>query len=572
MLEPVNRLALTLVGALSVAFSLSGTVACSGTAGGGGGGGGGGGSIIRPPIAGLVLFFSDLTSGPSTGGQDDKGAFVTVFGNGFGDARGSSTVTVGGGAADNYPVWTGSKITFQLGSAAASGEIVVHTSKGDSNGLPFVVRAGSIFFVTSSGSDSNDGSYARPWKTIPKAKNSLDPGDIAYLGTSAGDVVSQTTEDPTASYDCALGMSAPDGQENAGTPDAPKALVAYPGARVTIGAESGLQRGILTPALDDSFDHWVISQLIIRGETEAIDFEGGAAGWRIVGNDISCPNGAGLSGCINDGIGNDSTPGLKLLGNVVHDVAANVSTVTKYYHGVYLASNHIEIGWNVIRDGKTCRAIQFHDSDGPNEFDLVVHDNVIHGTVCDGINFATTDPSKGAVVAYNNVIYDVGLGPDPDDGSSIYTCIYVANTTNEGAEGSGKVQLFNNTMYNCGPRGTGSSGAVALADEGPVGIQMDNNLIVTVGDETYIARDSGNSPAITGANNLLFGGGAAPSYLTGSITQDPMFVSAATGDFHLGPGSAAVDVGTATNATIDIDGNPRPQGAAFDVGAYEMVP
>jgi len=57
---------------------------------------------------------------------------------------------------------------------------------------------------------------------------------------------------------------------------------------------------------------------------------------------------------------------------------------------------------------------------------------VIHGTVCDGLNFATVDPSQGAIVAYNNVIYDVGRGPDPADGSSNYACIYVANITNAG--------------------------------------------------------------------------------------------------------------------------------------------
>ncbi len=36
------------------------------------------------PIAGLRLFFSDLESGPNTGGQNGKGAFVTLYGNGFG--------------------------------------------------------------------------------------------------------------------------------------------------------------------------------------------------------------------------------------------------------------------------------------------------------------------------------------------------------------------------------------------------------------------------------------------------------------------------------------------------------
>lgn len=44
---------------------------------------------------------------PNTGGQDDGGAFVTVYGNNFGTIRWNSIVAVGGGQAESYPVWTG---------------------------------------------------------------------------------------------------------------------------------------------------------------------------------------------------------------------------------------------------------------------------------------------------------------------------------------------------------------------------------------------------------------------------------------------------------------------------------
>ena len=47
----------------------------------------------------------------------------------------------------------------------------------------------------------------------------------------------------------------------------------------------------------------------------------------------------------------------------------------------------------------------------------------------------------------------------------------------------------------------------------------------------------------------------------------------ARGDFHLTVGSRAIAKGVALNATgfaTDIDGNPRPQGAAWAIGAYQF--
>lgn len=54
-----------------------------------------------------------------------------------------------------------------------------------------------------------------------------------------------------------------------------------------------------------------------------------------------------------------------------------------------------------------------------------------------------------------------------------------------------------------------------------------------------------------------------------NIDGDPAFVAPASGDYHIGPLSAAIDQGVATNATHDLDGEVRPHGAAPDLGADE---
>src|ERR1041385_8960980 len=128
------------------------------------------------------IYFSDLESGPNIGGQNNKGVWVTIWGKNFGATQGTSTVTVGGGAVDNYPLWSDGKIIFQLGPSTATGSIVVNVpGVGASNGLPFTVRAGNIFFVAVAGNDANTGSFTGPWRTIIKAKNTINAGDVAYI-------------------------------------------------------------------------------------------------------------------------------------------------------------------------------------------------------------------------------------------------------------------------------------------------------------------------------------------------------------------------------------------------------
>jgi hypothetical protein len=65
-------------------------------------------------------------------------------------------------------------------------------------------------------------------------------------------------------------------------------------------------------------------------------------------------------------------------------------------------------------------------------------------------------------------------------------------------------------------------------------------------------------------------------YETHGIVGDPKFYAiadgtAGSGDWHLQPNSPAIDAGTSLISyfTTDLDGVPRPQGSAWDMGAYE---
>jgi hypothetical protein len=54
-----------------------------------------------------------------------------------------------------------------------------------------------------------------------------------------------------------------------------------------------------------------------------------------------------------------------------------------------------------------------------------------------------------------------------------------------------------------------------------------------------------------------------------NVWGDHDFVDPQNGDYHVGPKSAALDAGIDANLTSDIDGEIRPQGFAFDIGADE---
>lgn len=57
---------------------------------------------------------------------------------------------------------------------------------------------------------------------------------------------------------------------------------------------------------------------------------------------------------------------------------------------------------------------------------------------------------------------------------------------------------------------------------------------------------------------------------THDISADPMLVDPANGDFHLAPGSPCIDAGDPANyPPTDFEGDPRPCGAAPDIGSDE---
>jgi hypothetical protein len=97
-----------------------------------------------------------------------------------------------------------------------------------------------------------------------------------------------------------------------------------------------------------------------------------------------------------------------------------------------------------------------------------------------------------------------------------------------------------------------------------------NNIIVSY---TVGITNADSSHSTLSADHTLFNGNSTDYgsgvNSTGDVHGDPAFVDPATGNYHIGPTSAARDSGVDAGVTDDLDGETRPQGSGYDIGADE---
>jgi hypothetical protein len=101
-------------------------------------------------------------------------------------------------------------------------------------------------------------------------------------------------------------------------------------------------------------------------------------------------------------------------------------------------------------------------------------------------------------------------------------------------------------------------------------ILFQNNIVYQKSGEPYVEPASNT---VSGDHNVFFGNGAAPSGFTNRLTIDPLFVNLSGFDFHLRSASPAIQAGINIPGLLtDQDGQPRPSGQPYDMGALQFIP
>ncbi len=541
------------------------------------------------------IAFSDLISGPATGNSDHSqigqvsnadGAIVTLWGMRLGSSQNGSKVIVGGkeariyrwvnaiGPADLYTRLYMQMIEFQIPSTVTNGNVNIQViiGKDTSNSIPFTIRPGKIYFVMKNGNDdSGDGSWDHPWKSLDNVSSTgalfkIHGGDIVYVGDGV-------THTDLAGDRSAIDLSEP------GETGRPKAIIAYPGARASIG-DSILSKSysMWVSGIGPS-THWVISKMNLTASHEAASMY---HDFRLIGNKITAPKGDGPTGAIA-ALGNH----LFILGNELTNIG-NRST-SKLYHPMYLQSaescsgprlpieSDREVAWNYIHDNLAYDGINLYRECSSSAYMTHhrVHDNFILNQTGCGIRCG--DYVVGENWFYNNVIIQAGIGPDPLTEQAMHMPILIHAGWDDTTT---LIHFYNNTIYGGGyPDGAEWSYAmIGFAYPHPFNLDFRNNIIVSTDARVGYYNSRFSAPTKGSMNNVWWGSGDKPTWDIDAYSYDPSFSIPDKNDLHLSPFSQCIDAGLSgfNNSILvperDINGYRRAgNGKKIDIGAYEYI-
>ena len=516
----------------------------------------------------------------TSGGENNKGAYLSILGKNFGSTGLGTTVKVYVGTAevDNYRYLGPSKgrpdvqqITVQLGSlgGAAAGTTlpvkVVVNGVASNNDQTFMINPGRMLFVDNvNGNDSTAvaGDITHPYRHVQTSSTSaatfgaMQPGDIIVMrGTGT-----PWTDIGNGGYFVKFytkGGSTPTGASGTG----PVTLMAYPTEDVFINMAngSGVTGGISgVDTQSYAGGNWItIADIRLEsgGNSGVVNQQIAGSHWRVVNNELTAAtatNSALAGGITGNG------PNSFWVGNHIHNISGGSGQMN---HGIYIdGDGSYEVAYNLVENVTGGNGFQVYvdGSNGSNSANNInLHHNMIHDVSKHAINIA--DGSTNNIRIWDNVAYNIKYAGLRFNTVTLSNC-----------------KIYNNTFYNTNTGGSQSYGLITNDWNLTSGsLDVENNIFWPSSKIGYWGG-GGNGSAGTFMNNLYNGGSGSTSPDSHPISGDPAFVAAGS-DFHLTASSPAVDAGSVAVSglvTTDYDATtarPQPTSGPYDVGAYEFV-
>jgi hypothetical protein len=423
----------------------------------------------------------------------------------------------------------------------------------------------ATYYVSPSGSDAGPGTIGAPWRTIGKAATTLAPGDtvliragtyneqvrVAVSGTTGAEVTfaAYPGESPVLDGTGIAGSSV----DLAGLFEIVlQSWVRVRGLRVQHVGQGDLTAGILV----ESSQHVTIESCSTYDTISSGIGVWGSADVTLDGNDIA----RACVGPMQESISVGGTTGFEVRRNVVRDGPA--APAGKEGICIKDGSNTGRVHHNQIT-GLHQKLGLYLDAWDKHTFDIDVYDNLTWGIEgADGIALASE---------MGGLLEDIRVFDNVSRGNGYFGIAVGTNGTSPTHPMSG-ILIVNNTVVGNGTTGWGGGITVYNADASNVIVR--NNLVNDNASFQIAVSADVPAGAVTVDHNLVYPFlGIEPDEVRGTsyVEADPLFVNAATHDYHLQPGSPAIDRGNMSLApTADADGLLRPQGASVDIGAYEI--
>nr|MBI4156194.1 DUF4082 domain-containing protein [Candidatus Woesearchaeota archaeon] len=389
---------------------------------------------------------------------------------------------------------------------------------------------GNTYYVSTTGNDiTGIGSIGNPWKTIKYGYAHIASGDTLYIRGGT--------------YDENVDIDPPSGKSES----ARTIISAYPSEIVII---------LPTKFTKDSVAG--VSGSYITFRNLIFDAGGYPAGtWNVPTGGFALSISSSYVTFEGSTFRNATLSGIqfsKTIQNPHHNlflnsISYNNGRSTGRGHGIYMFGDNNTVDGGSWYDNAGF-GIHIYNSDSTTEDDNIVRNALVYG------NGGGPIPGGGIILssghrnlAYNNLVYD-------NDGSGISPCCGGTLST-----------VANNIIDNNRGSGVDAQGGVSTIKNN---IISNNDAAVTLwygngGNVIQYNDFSGN-----GQGNDVVDNTEKVNTISNNIASTPLYVDRAAKNFRIQTGSPTIDVGTTlTEFNKDFDGKSRPQGSAWDIGAYE---